>query len=171
MSAKTIEANKPYIISMPNSDEYEPEFNHAGWITFASASVTVPVTDMEQVLLGDSAWIMPTFLEVEQSPDLYVLNVGDSIQYHPEGSIFISNYRSARPFEVYAQHEGNHNRSGARVMSLSSLFRGGKGTTDMGIVTIEPTSDAWFDLNGRRLQSKPSKSGLYIHNGKKVLVK
>jgi len=171
VSAKTIEANKPYIISMPNSDEYEPEFNHAGWITFASASVTVPVTDLEQVLLGDSAWIMPTFLEVEQSPDLYVLNVGDSIQYHPEGSIFISNYRSARPFEVYAQHEGNHNRSGARVMSLSSLFRDGKGTTDMGIVTIEPTSDAWFDLNGRRLQSKPSKSGLYIHNGKKVLVK
>lgn len=171
VSAKTIEANKPYIISMPNSDEYEPEFNHAGWITFASASVTVPVTDMEQVLLGDSAWIMPTFLEVEQSPDLYVLNVGDSIQYHPEGSIFISNYRSARPFEVYAQHEGSRNSSGARVMSLSSLFRGGKGTTDMGIVTIEPTSDAWFDLNGRRLQSKPSKSGLYIHNGKKVLLK
>ena len=171
VSAMTIEANKPYIISMPNSDEYEPEFNHAGWITFASASVTVPVTDMEQVLLGDSAWIMPTFLEVEQSPDLYVLNVGDSIQYHPEGSIFISNYRSARPFEVYAQHEGSRNSSGARVMSLSSLFRGGKGTTDMGIVTIEPTSDAWFDLNGRRLQSKPSKSGLYIHNGKKVLIK
>ena len=171
VSAKTIEANKPYIISMPNSDEYEPEFNHAGRITFASASVTVPVTDMEQVLLGDSAWIVPTFLEVEQSPDLYVLNVGDSIQYHPEGSIFICNYRSARPFEVYAQHEGSRNSSGARVMSLSSLFGGGKGTTDMGIVTIEPTSDAWFDLNGRRLQSKPSKSGLYIHNGKKVLVK
>ena len=171
VSAMTIEANKPYIISMPNSDEYEPEFNHAGWVQFASANVTVPVTDMEQVMLGDSAWIVPTFLEVEQSPDLYVLNVGDSIQNHLEGSVFISNYRSARPFEVYAQHEGSRNSSGARVMSLSSIFRGGKGTTDMGIVTVGPATDAWFDMSGRRLQSKPSKSGLYIHNGKKVFIK
>ena len=171
VSAMTIEANKPYIISMPNSDEYEPEFNHAGWILFASANVTVPVTDMEQVMLGDSACIVPTFQEVEQSPDLYVLNVGDSIQNHLEGSVFISDYRSARPFEAYVLHKENLNSSGARVMSLSSIFRGGKGTTDMGIVNVEPATDAWFDLSGRRLQSKPSKSGLYIHNGKKVFIK
>lgn len=30
---------------------------------------------------------------------------------------------------------------------------------------------AWYDLNGRRLQGKPATRGLYIHNGKKELVK
>ena len=28
----------------------------------------------------------------------------------------------------------------------------------------------WYDLNGRRLTEKPSKSGLYIHGGKKVVI-
>ena len=29
----------------------------------------------------------------------------------------------------------------------------------------------WFDLSGRKLGGKPTKSGLYIHNGKKVAIK
>ena len=169
VSAKTIEANKPYIISMPNSEEYEPEFNQAGWIKFASANAKVPVTETEGVWLGDSAQIAPTFLEVEQSPDIYVLNVGDSIQGHPEGSIFVSNYRKVRPFEVYTFHE--FSRSGSRFISLSSLFGGNNGSTDMGVVTVETHTDVWYNLNGRRLQGKPTKSGLYIHNGKKEFIR
>ena len=31
--------------------------------------------------------------------------------------------------------------------------------------------ETWYDLNGRRLQSKPSRKGVYIMNGKKVVVK
>ena len=30
--------------------------------------------------------------------------------------------------------------------------------------------DVWYDLNGRRLMEKPTKSGLYIHGGKKVVI-
>ena len=29
----------------------------------------------------------------------------------------------------------------------------------------------WYDLNGRRLQGKPAQKGLYIVNGKKVIIK
>lgn len=32
-------------------------------------------------------------------------------------------------------------------------------------------SDVWFDLSGRRLQGKPTTPGLYINNGRKVIVK
>ena len=175
VSAKTIEANKPYIISMPNSDEYEPEFNHAGWITFASANVTVPVTKVESVWLGDSAQIVPTFQNIEASPDIYVLNVGDSIMDQTEGSIFISNYRSARPFEVYTFHEPRGNETnifGSRIISLSSLF-GGNGTTGVNdaMKTIEANGETWYDMNGRRLQGKPTRKGVYIKNGKKVVIK
>lgn len=31
-------------------------------------------------------------------------------------------------------------------------------------------TEVWFDITGRRLQSKPSKPGLYIRNGKKVVL-
>ena len=35
----------------------------------------------------------------------------------------------------------------------------------------EVKSEKWYDINGRLLQSKPTKTGLYIHNGQKVVIK
>ena len=32
-------------------------------------------------------------------------------------------------------------------------------------------SGAWYDMQGRKLNTKPAKSGLYIHRGNKVVVK
>ena len=47
----------------------------------------------------------------------------------------------------------------------------GDGTTaiDATLIDNEETNDYWYDLQGRRIQ-KPSKAGLYIKNGKKVIV-
>lgn len=48
------------------------------------------------------------------------------------------------------------------------------GTSALRGVTAEGTngkSDAWYTLQGRRLSAKPTKSGLYLHNGKKVVIK
>jgi surface protein len=42
----------------------------------------------------------------------------------------------------------------------------GKGASTQG----DP-KDSWFDLSGRRLNDKPSLSGLYIVNGKKIMIK
>ncbi|MBO4840798.1 MAG: choice-of-anchor J domain-containing protein [Bacteroidaceae bacterium] len=38
-------------------------------------------------------------------------------------------------------------------------------------ISISPANqnDVWYDLNGRRINEQPRKSGLYIHNGKKIL--
>ena len=33
------------------------------------------------------------------------------------------------------------------------------------------SSDAWFDLQGRRVAGKPSRAGAYINNGKKIVIK
>ena len=30
---------------------------------------------------------------------------------------------------------------------------------------------AWYSLDGRKLDAKPTKKGLYIHNGNKVVIK
>ena len=32
-------------------------------------------------------------------------------------------------------------------------------------------SNSWFTLDGLRIGEKPSRPGLYIHNGRKVLIK
>lgn len=53
----------------------------------------------------------------------------------------------------------------------------GDGTTSLREVKSEEVKGekwadgAWHDLQGRRLSAKPTKSGLYLHNGKKVVIK
>ena len=45
--------------------------------------------------------------------------------------------------------------------------------TDIGTIdtrTGEFTSDGWYDMNGRKLNGKPTTKGVYINNGKKVSV-
>jgi hypothetical protein len=39
-------------------------------------------------------------------------------------------------------------------------------------LNIEHSAGAgWYDLSGRRLPGKPTKKGLYIHNGRKIAIK
>ena len=38
-------------------------------------------------------------------------------------------------------------------------------------LTIDHSTDAWFDLSGRKLDGKPAKAGIYIKNGRKVVIK
>ena len=43
---------------------------------------------------------------------------------------------------------------------------------DASLVDIEEVNnEGWYDLEGRKLSGKPDKKGLYIHNGRKVVIK
>ena len=33
------------------------------------------------------------------------------------------------------------------------------------------TQNVWYDLQGRKIHQKPTQKGLYIHNGKKIIIK
>ena len=39
------------------------------------------------------------------------------------------------------------------------------------ISTTQTDNGAWYTLTGSRLNTQPTKSGLYIHQGKKVMIK
>ena len=45
------------------------------------------------------------------------------------------------------------------------------GTLDTRTGEITFSDDAWYSLDGRRLSSKPATKGIYINNGKKVVIK
>ena len=49
---------------------------------------------------------------------------------------------------------------------------GGNGTTGIdAIENVTIDNEGWYDLQGRKLQSAPNRKGIYIHNGKKVVVR
>lgn len=59
----------------------------------------------------------------------------------------------------------------AETISISLNSIGGDGnTTGISRVAAEVGNDTWYNLNGQRIDT-PTKKGLYIKNGKKVIVK
>ena len=168
--ALQIEANVPYVISMPNSTEYTDLYNLSGLVTFSAENTTVPVTTPQVLSLADSSIVMmPTMLRVNRSSSVWALNVGEVRGQYLEGSVFERDYRMVRPFQAYTVH---HSDSPApRFVPLNDLMNGGAtGIEDVRSKMEDGRGAQWYDLNGRRLQQKPDQKGVYLHNGRKVVV-
>ena len=166
-SVQTIEANTPYILSMPNNSVYPEEYNLTGEVTFAAQNAVVPVT--EPVKDETSEYIMaPTFQRLPVQDNIYVLNVGEARVGHVEGSIFERSYRAALPFEAYTEHRGSNPAPRFYMIGMPN----DDGTTGIATVGVgSADADSWYDLQGRKLQGKPTKKGVYIVNGRKTVVK
>ena len=89
-----------------------------------------------------------------------------------------------RPLRAYLKYKnGNENYSGARAMTrgdelpdciMVRLVGSNGNTTAIGTLdtcTGEVDIDCWYDLNGRKLNAKPTQRGIYINNGKKIVIK
>ena len=90
----------------------------------------------------------------------------------------------SRPFRAYLLYDGawdgNQPSAGARgANSGTSLpdvidivwISGNSQTTGIETITTSRETDEWYSLDGRKLSGKPATKGLYIHNGKKKVVK
>ena len=165
-SAQQIEANTPYLISMPNSTEYPEEYKLAGKVTFSAENASVPESNL---VIDESSDIFfaPTFERMEAQQYIYAINVGEERGGHPEGSVFEQNYREVRPFEAYTKHLTGP----SRFITLDDLDEGfATSIEELKNGKIEELkSKQWYDLNGRRVL-RPSK-GVFIRNGKQVIFK
>ena len=159
-------ANRPYIISMPNSQAYHDEYNQSGWVTFAANDVTVPVTTTMVTALADSSIVMiPTMQRVEQATDVYAINRSQPYAGYPEGSIFVSNLREVRPFEAYTEHRSAS--PAPMFYPIDAWMDGGTGVDEMENELL--TIDNAYNLNGQRV--KTPRKGVFIVNGRKTVVK
>ena len=172
VQAIEIHANRPYLISMPNSTEYPAEFNQPGRVTFSSLNVRVPVTEEEAVAMADSTIVLiPTFQRMEQSDWIYALNVGETRAQYPEGSVFEQGLRAVRPFEAFTVHNNNQSNPAPRYIAINEIGNGTLGIDASLVNREEVNSEEWYSLDGRKLQGKPAQKGIYIQNGKKVIIK
>ena len=51
------------------------------------------------------------------------------------------------------------------------VFEEATGIQSIAKEQIDNDSDAWYSLDGRKLMEKPTTKGLYINNGKKIVIK
>ena len=159
VDADSIRANTPYIISMPESEEYSPHYRLGGKITFSARSVIVPATAPQISTRGNASFI-PNFQTVAASQSVYALNVGEERSGFAEGSLFDRNYRQVRPFEAYR----TTTQTGLHYMPIAEDLGV---TTHLDKVVTRNENDVFYNLQGLPVNT-PSK-GVYIKNGKKVV--
>ena len=170
--ATEIEPNTAYLISMPNNNAYYADFNLNGLVTFSSVDVWVPKTQIHAVDYHTEKGmvvLLPNFQRRASDYTTYALNVGEQRGDYPEGSVFEREYRDIRPFEAYTFHQGG---AAPRFLPISDLNGDdATGIEEVRSLMAEGRGDVWYDMSGRRLQQKPAGKGVYILNGRKVVIK
>ena len=161
--AAEIKANTPYIISMPNNEVYGSAYILAGKVTFEASNMTVPATKIITTSKGDHVFT-PCFDAVEASPSVYAINKNDRNSNHVEGSVFLPDTRDVKPFEAYIAVPTN---------GVAPRYIPIRDDSDTGIDYLTPDpfqNERVYDLTGRKVQGD-LKRGVYIIDGKKVMVK
>ncbi|MDD5787834.1 MAG: chitobiase/beta-hexosaminidase C-terminal domain-containing protein, partial [Bacteroidales bacterium] len=100
-SASGIEANTPYIISMPYCEDYGNDYNLNGKVTFRSENVDVHPSQETHEGVQNAYRFVANTQYVAQCDTVMALNIYQDYQGNPEGSVFVKNWRAANPFEAY----------------------------------------------------------------------
>ena len=169
VSATKIEANLPYLISMPNDEKnYAKEYILKGLVTFSAENAVVPKTEPTALALADSSIVMmPALQSVGKSSTVWALNVGMERSQYFEGSTFERDYREVRPFEAYTIHRSD--TPAPRFLPINDLMNSATGIETISNVVM--SHDNYYHIDGRKVDGKPTKKGLYITNGRKVVIK
>jgi len=95
--------------------------------------------------------------------DYYVCNGKEFVKVRGEGKL--------APNKAFLFVEGNN--TPASIPFRRSIGGEGEGTTGVDNVNanLNDNEATWYDLNGRKLNGKPAQKGIYIKNGKKIVVK
>lgn len=97
--AASIEANRPYLIALPNNEDYFDDYRLDGPITFEAENVMIDVVPTSNETEGRT--YSGTTVRIPANEGLYAINVGETVNGSPEGSIWVSGLRDIRPFEAY----------------------------------------------------------------------
>ena len=102
--------------------------------------------------------------ELMATGDFYVCNGKEFVKVRGEGKL--------APNKAFLFVEGNN--TPASIPFRRSIDGNGEGTTSIDNLNVNDNLNdneaTWYDLNGRKLNGKPAQKGIYIKNGRKVVV-
>lgn len=147
-----IEAGKPYIIKWDNvgGTISNPIFTNVKLTTNQAGSVS-----------GTGVTFKGTFDQItyNSEPDnILFVGAGNVLNYPASGA-------TINPFRAYFELGG-----GSKVKAVELNF--GDDTNSIQTISNEASSNEdYYTIDGRLLNGKPSTSGLFIHNGRKIIIK
>ena len=150
-----LQAGKPYIIKWSNgSNLVNPTFTG---VTFSKASTNVETTYVD--FIGTTS---PVSFTANDKTKLFL--GAENKLYYPDNDMTVNACRA------YFQLQGIE----AGDVTTARLFFGDD--EDTGIENAQRSTfnvqrdDAWYTLDGRKLDKKPTKKGMYIYKGKLVII-
>lgn len=182
-----LKANTPYIVK-PASASTEITFSYSGNVAF-------PLTGTSETKDGSSAsawsfkgtWTEKSFQGTPAGKTIYFfaaaqqgsVSPGDFVKVNTE-----STNTKALPFRAYLEYNGSGSLSGPKnapgrgssnndylPQSMKVIIAGSDGSvTEIGTVSVW-NNEIWYNLDGRKLEGKPTENGIYINNGRKVIIK
>ena len=167
-SEDKIMAGHPYIVKWDSGDNIaDPVFNG---VTISNSLHSVTTTTQgapEGTKVTFTGSFSPVRIDKEDRTMLYL--GAASTLYYPNAAMTINACRSY--FQLKGIEAGG-------VTSAQMFFGDDENTTairsiDNGQLTIDNWAGAWYDLQGRRIANgqKPTAKGVYINNGKKIVIK
>ena len=165
-SATAIAAGVPYLVKWDAAGDDFTSPTFSGVTIDATASTTVSDADDELQEVQMVGCYSPVPVEAD---DKSILFLGDANTLYY--SSIDRDIRSCRAYFSVPYIKGN---AGAKARAFRLDFGEGEQT---GIITVHGEgftvngADAWYTLDGRKLDAKPTTKGLYINGGKKVVIK
>ena len=191
-TAASLEANKPYMFMPTSTGEVTFSGTAVFDLNLSSNTVEDPViTEGRWNLIGTyESRIWDGLNNTDEIGSVYGFAAqsydGGSYNVSPGDFVKAASGASIAPFRAYLKYttvgQQNASRRGAADnealpsrMSVCLVDADGIltaiGTIDTKTGEVRFDSEGWYTLDGRRLNSAPSTSGIYIKNGKKVIVK
>ena len=162
-----IPANTPFIVKV-----YEDMNMADATVAFNNVKIEDAMDDNAEVTIGDAAGVqfvgtykgrvegfrsnMYYFSSNAAYNDYYKGNDTNKTYLRPLGAFFVDNDANASTIQ--------------RVISIEEP----NGTTEISAITVDGAfveADGWYTTNGIRLQGVPTEKGVYIRNGKKIVIK
>ena len=163
----SITAGVPYIVKWeaqtPNYME-DPVFSG---VTISNATANVSTDHVDFV-----GSFSPTVISGEDNTLLYL--GADNKLYYPNAAMTIGSCRAYFKLNGITAGEPTYsNQTSIRAFKLNFGDDEATGiiSIENGKLKIENDADTWYSLDGRKLDGKPMRAGVYINNGKKVAIK
>ena len=159
-----IEANRPYVISMPENQEFATRYclgNDS--IMFTATDVAFAVTAPQGATVGNKT-LHAGFMAQDASDGIFAMNIGERYDdSHAEGSIFVPGLRAVRPFEAYA----TTTEAGVRYITL--FGDDAQGIDDFRIDNSRFDSNGVYDLGGRRISDSSRNKRFAVSKGRNYI--
>ena len=162
-----ITANRPFIIEIPN-EGFDEGF---GDVVFSSENVTIHSTQLDYSQVEGNFVLVGVYDTTSLVTNVYTLNDEEFVSVDGDvfspGSVFVESNCAILPFEAYVQ---------CSSMDTPPYYRiRGRSGTDIEDIFMDASSifdgDAWYTLQGVRLNGRPQEKGLYIYKNQVVYVK